>query len=266
MPDSAPLNFTTADIDEAANIPLYQQIYDLLRAKIMDGTLALNDRLPAEQELTQALGVSRITVKRAMNELAVAGLVRRQRGIGTVVIYDVAAPTVKGSFETMIDGLTRMGVETEVQLLDCTVGTASPAIAESLELTNEVTSVQRIVRLRRLDGEPFSYLVTYIPYDVADGYDEAQLATESLIKLLEQAGHAPVEAEQTITATAAEPAVAANLGVAPGSPLLRIHRVMKDAKGRPVQDITAHYRADRFEYHMRLNRSNAAETDWTTEK
>lgn len=265
MPDTASLTFTPADIDEAASIPLYQQIYDLLRAKIMDGTMSLNDRLPAEQDLTQALGVSRITVKRAMNELAVAGLVRRQRGIGTVVIYDVAAPTVKGSFETMIDGLTRMGLETEVQLLDCTVGTASPAISESLQL-KKVTSVQRIVRLRRLDGEPFSYLVTYIPYDIAEGYDDEQLASESLIKLLEQAGHAPVEAEQTITATSAEPAVAVNLGVAPGSPLLRIHRIMKDAKGRPVQDITAHYRADRFEYHMRLNRSNAAETDWTTEK
>lgn len=265
MPGSADLKFTTADIDEAANVPLYQQIYDLLRSKIMDGTLALNNRLPAEQELTQALGVSRITVKRAMNELAVAGLVRRQRGIGTVVIYDVAAPTVKGSFETMIDGLTRMGLETEVQLLDCTIGTASPAISEGLELKSG-KSVQRIVRLRRLDGEPFSYLVTYIPYDIADGYDDALLASESLIKLLEQAGHAPVEAEQTITATAAEPAVAANLGVAPGSPLLRIHRIMKDATGRPVQDITAHYRADRFEYHMRLNRNNAAETDWTTEK
>ncbi|MEC7290844.1 MAG: GntR family transcriptional regulator [Pseudomonadota bacterium] len=265
MPDTGSMKFTAADIDESASVPLYQQIYDLLRARIMDGTMALNDRLPAEQDLTRALGVSRITVKRAMNELAVAGLVRRQRGIGTVVIYDVAAPIVKGSFETMIDGLTRMGLETEVQLLDCTVGTASPAISEALHLKGG-KSVQRIVRLRRLDGEPFSYLVTYIPYDIADGYDDAQLASESLIKLLEQAGHAPVEAEQTITATSAEPAVAANLGVAPGSPLLRIHRIMKDAAGRPVQDITAHYRADRFEYHMRLNRNNAAETDWTTEK
>ncbi|MEL7042160.1 MAG: GntR family transcriptional regulator [Pseudomonadota bacterium] len=265
MPDTGSMTFTPADIDESAGVPLYQQIYDLLRARIMDGTMQLNDRLPAEQDLTQALGVSRITVKRAMNELAVAGLVRRQRGIGTVVIYDVAAPTVKGSFETMIDGLTRMGLETEVQLLDCTIGTASPAISEALDLKGG-KSVQRIVRLRRLDGEPFSYLVTYIPYDIAEGYDDAQLATESLIKLLEQAGHAPVEAEQTITATQAEPAVAANLGVAPGSPLLRIHRIMKDASGRPVQDITAHYRADRFEYHMRLNRNNAAETDWTTEK
>lgn len=265
MPDDGSMKFTPADIDEAAGIPLYQQIYDLLRARIMDGTLSLNDRLPAEQDLTQALGVSRITVKRAMNELAVAGYVRRQRGIGTVVIYDVAAPTVKGSFETMIDGLTRMGLETEVQLLDCTVGSSSPAIAGALDLKLG-KAVQRIVRLRRLDGEPFSYLVTYIPYDIAQGYDEEQLASESLIKLLEQAGHAPVEAEQTITATSAKPAVAANLGVAPGTPLLRIHRIMKDANGRPVQDITAHYRADRFEYHMRLARNNSAQADWTTEK
>lgn len=265
MPDDGSMKFTPADIDESAGVPLYQQIYDLLRARIMDGTLTLNDRLPAEQDLTQALGVSRITVKRAMNELAVAGYVRRQRGIGTVVIYDVAAPTVKGSFETMIDGLTRMGLETEVQLLDCTVGSSSPAIAGALELKLG-KAVQRIVRLRRLDGEPFSYLVTYIPYDIAQGYDEEQLASESLIKLLEQAGHAPVEAEQTITATSAKPAVAANLGVAPGTPLLRIHRIMKDANGRPVQDITAHYRADRFEYHMRLARNNSAQADWTTEK
>ncbi len=265
MPDTGSMKFTPADIDESAGAPLYQQIYDLLRARIMDGTLALNDRLPAEQDLTKALGVSRITVKRAMNELAVAGLVRRQRGIGTVVIYDVAAPTVKGSFENMIDGLTRMGIETEVQLLDCTIGAVSPAISESLDMPTG-SSVQRIVRLRSLDGEPFSYLVTYIPYDIAEGYDDKLLATESLIKLLEKAGHAPVEAEQTITATSAAPAVAANLGVAPGSPLLRIHRIMKDETGRPVQDITAHYRADRFEYHMRLNRTNAAQSDWKTEK
>ncbi len=268
MPDTAQLKFTEADIDQGSSTPLYQQIYDLLRDRILNGTLAFSDRLPAEQELTQMLGVSRITVKRAMNELAVAGFVRRQRGIGTVVIYNVAAPAVKGSFETMIDGLTRMGVETEVQLLDCTIGTSSPAISESLELKRGKgsKSVQRIVRLRRLNGEPFSYLITYIPYDISDGYDDTQLASESLIKLLEQANHAPVEAEQTITATAASAAVAANLEVAPGSPLMRIHRIMRDANGRPVQDITAYYRADRFEYHMRLSRSNAAEIAWTTEK
>lgn len=265
MPNTESIALNAADIDGSTSTPLYQQIYDLLRALIMDGSLAINDHLPAEQDLTKALGVSRITVKRAMNELAIAGLVRRQRGVGTVVIYDVAAPTVKVGFEILNDGLSHMGLETEVQLLGCTVGSASTTIFKALELKGAKT-VQRIVRLRRLDGEPFSYHVSHIPYDIADSYDEAELATESLIKLLEQAGHAPVEAEQTIAATQAESAVAANLGVAPGSPLLRIHRIMKDASGRPVQDTTEHYRADRFEYHMRLNHNSKAETEWTTQK
>ncbi|MEM9234291.1 MAG: GntR family transcriptional regulator [Pseudomonadota bacterium] len=248
-------------IDEKSGIPLYQQVYDLLRARIIDGTLKLNDMLPAEQDLTQSLGVSRITAKRAMNELAVAGFVRRQRGIGTVVTYDATAPVVKGQFDTLIDGLTRMGLETEVQLLDCTTGSPSPAIAESLKLKPD-QSVQRIVRLRRLGGEPFSYLITYIPEDVAASYDEADLASKSLLLLLEQSGHKPVAAEQTITASAAETAVAANLGVTPGSPLLKIHRVMRDASGRAVQDLTAHYRPDRFAYHMRLTRDGAQAADW----
>lgn len=264
MAADSSLSLTADLIDETAGAPLYQQIYDLLRAKIVSGELGLNMRLPAEQELTEMLGVSRITVKRALNELAVAGFVRRQRGIGTVITFDAAAPTVKGSFENLIDGLTRMGVETQVQLLDCTMATASPAICDTLELPHG-SSVQRIVRLRRLGGEPFSYLVTYIPEDISEGYSEDELATESLIKLLEKAGHAPVEAEQTIMAEAAEAAVAANLGVAAGSPLLRIHRVMRDRNGRPVQDITAHYRADRFQYHMRLTRNTAQQKDWKTD-
>jgi GntR family transcriptional regulator len=248
-------------LDEDSAIPLYQQIYNQLRARIVAGDLGLNARLPAEHELTQMLGVSRITVKRAMNELAVAGFVRRQRGLGTVVIFDKDAPVIQGSFENMIDGLNRMGLETEVQLLDHVIGEASPAIAEALELPKGA-NVQRVVRLRRLGGEPLSHLVSYIPDDIAEKYDSAELASASLIALLERAGHAPVEAQQTIAAAAASTSVAATLGVVPGSPLLRIHRIMRDGDGRPVQVITAHYRAERFEYQMRLTRNGADQDDW----
>jgi len=262
MLKDADLSLTEGQLDETLDTPLYQQIYTLIREEIMSGKVPAQSRIPAEQELTQRLGVSRITVKRALNELATAGLVRRQRGLGTIVTYDASTPTVKGSFENLIDGLIRMGLETEVQLLDCSTGPASPAVRQTLELPKG-GSVQRIVRLRRLAGEPFSYLVTYIPEDIAEGYSEEELASESLIALLEKAGHRPCEAEQTIAAAAAEPAVAAVLGVAIGSPLLRIHRIMRDKTGRPVQDITANYRADRFEYHMRLTRESGK--DWQTQ-
>jgi GntR family transcriptional regulator len=250
-------------LDEQSDIPLYQQLYEIFRERILDGSLRSNERLPAEQDLTQELGISRITVKRALNELAVAGLVRRQRGIGTVVTFNAKAPIIKGSFDNMIEGLTRIGLSTEVRLLDCSRTHPSPAVLSSLELEPQA-EVQRVVRLRFLEGEPLSYLISHIPEAVADRYDESELATSSLIDLLERAGHSPVEAEQTITAVTAPSAVAANLLVATGSPLLQIHRIMRDRTGMPVQDIVAHYRPDRFQYHMKFTRKGEGNVDWIT--
>lgn len=249
----ADIRISANQLDELSEKPLYEQIYSLLREQIVSGKVAANARLPAEKDLSDRLGVSRITVKRALNELATSGLVRRNRGLGTVVTFDASTPRVKGSFDNLIDNLTRMGLETEVQLLDCAMIAAPKEVAEALQLKPK-QKIQRIVRLRHLEGAPFSYLVSCIPADVAKGYSDTELTTASLIHLLEKAGHAPKDAEQTITATAAEPAVASMLGVAPGSPLLRIHRIMRNSTGRPVQDITAHYRADRFQYHMTLER------------
>lgn len=255
------LDLTADHLDENASVPLYQQVYDLLRERIMGGSLAVHEKLPAEQDLTNTLGVSRITVKRAMNELAKAGLVRRQRGIGTVVTYDASAPMLRGSFETMIEGLARMGLDTEVRLLDCDTVEASPAVRQALNL-KDGASVQRIVRVRYLSGAPLSHLVSHIPEDVAERYDVSELATASLLSLLERAGHVPVSAEQTLSAVAAEAAVAVNLGITQGAPLLAIHRIMRDAENRPVQDITAHYRADRFEYRMHLVRDGSDSSQW----
>ena len=246
-------------ISETSGEPLYLQILKLLREKIVSGEAAPGSRLPAEQDMTGLLGVSRITVKRALNELASSGLVRRQRGRGTVVTFDPAAPTVKGSFENLIDGLTRMGLKTHVKLIEAGTAKADATVAEALDL-GEGDAVRRIVRTRSLEGQPFSYLVTHMPMDVAGGFTDEELGSQSLIALLEKAGFAPREAEQTITAAAAEATVANALGVPMGTPVLRIHRIMRDKAHRPVQDITATYRADRFQYQMNLTRQSAA--DW----
>jgi len=261
MPDSASIDLDLSPdlIDESASTPLYQQILDLLRDKIVSGQIAPGDRLPPEQELTSLLGVSRITVKRALNELAVSGLVRRHRGRGTVVTFDPAAPTVKASFENLIDGLTRMGLKTRVTLIDLEEIGTGPRLSEALEVPVGTPAI-RIVRARRLEGEPFSHLVTHMPAAIASGFSREELGRESLISLLDKAGHRPVEATQSITAAAASADVARHLEVSPGAPVLCIHRIMRGAGGRPVQEITATYRADRFQYQMRLTRNSA--TDW----
>jgi GntR family transcriptional regulator len=208
--------------------------------------------------------VSRITVKRAFNELAERGLVHRHRGRGTMVAENTILPLVTGSFDTMLESLERMGIQTDVELLDVQEEPAGPRVAERLDIAPEVL-VQRAVRLRRLNGEPFSYLINYIPVDIAGRYSKRDLATTSMMMLLKRAGAEAQEAEQWISATGASAAVAAALDVTPGAPILKIDRVMRGARRRPVQFIEVHYRPDRFHYHIQSQRTARGDDGWTND-
>jgi GntR family transcriptional regulator len=249
-------------IDERLPTPLYHQIYMLVRERIVSGELPKGALLPGEQEMAKRLSVSRITVKRAFNELAARGLVDRQRGRGTTVAGDAVIPMVTGTFDTLIESLQRMGLQTDVELLDAQDQPSSGKIAELLEIRpGEV--IQRAVRLRRLNGEPFSYLVNYIPLNIARRYTTDDLANTSMLTLLERAGASAREAEQWISAVAAPPAIAAALNLAHGAPLLKIDRLMRGARRRPVQFIEVHYRPDRFHYHIHSQRSGRPGSTWT---
>lgn len=252
-PEISQADLSPALIDAQSPTPLYHQVFSILRDRIRAGVQPAGDILPGEQDLTRLFGVSRITVKRALNELAAAGLVTRHRGRGTVVTFNPALPVVKGSFENLLANLRIMGLTTEVSLLDVETVPASAEIAEALKIA-EGTPVQRAVRVRRIEGQPFSHLVTHVPADIAARYPAGQLATTPLLRLLEAAGHHAVEAEQWMTAAAADGPLAAALGVGAGAPLMRINRVMRDGEGRAVEMLCAHYRPERFQHHMRLTR------------
>jgi GntR family transcriptional regulator len=251
-------------IDESLPTPLYHQIYLMLRERIVSGLIPAGTLLEGEQEMARLLGVSRITVKRALNELAARGLVERQRGRGTTASGAAVIPLVAGGFDTLLESLQRMGVQTDVELLEVRDEPAGEAVAARLEIAPEAF-VQRAVRLRRLSGQPFSYLVNFIPLDISRGYAREDLATTSMLTLLERAGAAAQEAEQWISAVAAGAAIAAALDVAPGAPLLRVDRVMRGPRRRPVQFIEGHYRPDRFHYHVRTQRSGKGKGAWTHE-
>ena len=238
-----------AQLDTKLPTPLYHQIYLLLRDKIRAGTLAAGEMLPGEQELARIFDVSRITVKRSLNELASDGLVVRQRGRGTIVSARPVVPIVKGSFDTLIQSLRVMGLETQVELLEVGEIEADRTIADLLELATG-SVVQRAVRRRKLEGEPFSHIVSFVPIEIARRYSVDELAVTPLLVLLERAGYAAQSAEQWMTAVAADPVIAAALGVVASTALLRIERVMRSARGLPVQLIRGHYRPDRFQYHF----------------
>ncbi|MFV3126909.1 GntR family transcriptional regulator [Niveispirillum sp. KHB5.9] len=252
---STPAGLSPDQLDPTAPTPLYHQIYLVLREKIRTGEFPADSTIPGEQELSKLFNVSRITVKRALNELAAHDLVSRHRGRGTVVTASAALPQVHGSFYNLIDSLKTMGLETQVQVLELSDLPAPTTLAALLDLEPGAT-VQRAVRLRKLSGAPFSYLIQYMPADIAACISAAELEAVPTLLLLERAGFAAFDAEQWITAVAAEPHIAAALDLASGSPLLRIERVMRDRSGRAVQLIHAHYRPDRFKYHMRSSRKD----------
>jgi GntR family transcriptional regulator len=246
-------DFEATTLAAQTDAPLYGQVFDRVRDKIMHGAFPAGSMLPGEQELARVFGVSRITVKRALNELAASGYVARQRGRGTVVTFNPAAPVVVGSFENLFQSLKEMGLATRVDLLEAREEPASEMIASLLGLA-PASQVQRAVRLRKIENEPFSYLITHVPTSVARLFDPAALASRPLLQLLDEAGHRAVEAEQWITAVAAPAEAARRLGLAPGAPLLRIQRIMRDATGAGIEALEGFYRPDRFQHHMRLTR------------
>jgi GntR family transcriptional regulator len=261
--DTNPNAFLTPElVDENLPTPLYHQIFLILRERIVSGQLPSGTLLAGEQEMAKQLGVSRITVKRTLNELASRGLVHRQRGRGTTVVGNAIIPLVAGSFDTLLESLQREGIQTDVELLDVREETAGAMVAERLQIKID-RRVQRAVRLRKLNGEPFSYLVNYIPMTIARRYSLNDLATLSMLTLLERAGEPPQEAEQWISAVEAAPSMAAVLDVAIGSPLLKVARVMRGPGRRPVQFIEAHYRPDRFHYHFRTQRRTGRRGLWS---
>jgi GntR family transcriptional regulator len=251
-------------VDESLPTPLYHQIYLMLRQHIVSGRLGVGALLAGEQEMAKQLGVSRITVKRALNELAARGLVVRHRGRGTTVAGGAVIPLVASSFDTLVESLQRMGVQTGVELVEVDERAAGARVAERLEIKPDAL-VQRAVRLRRLNGEPFSYLVNYIPIAIARRFSREDLAKASMLTLLERAGAPAQEAEQWITAVAANADIAAALEVSPGEPLLKIDRVMRGPRRKPVQFIEVHYRPDRYHYHFRAQKIGRADGGWTSE-
>lgn len=237
-------------------VPLYHQVYMVLRDRILSGGLKVGDRVPGELETAEAFGVSRITSKRALNLLADEGLVVREPGRGTRVSHVPSAAVVHGNLDSILDAISAMGLETEVKLLEFGYPAADDTVARALR-GDPGFVVQRSVRVRFVDGRPFSHLVTFVPADIGRSYTQNDLATLPLLTLLKRCGIEISRVQQTVTAVAADSDVSAALEVAMGQPMLQIARVMFDQDDRPVEFITGIYRPDSFQYRMDLTKSGA---------
>jgi GntR family transcriptional regulator len=234
-----------------------RQLYLLLRDSIASGRLEQGGALPGEQALALKHGVSRVTVRRALAELEREGLVSRRRGAGTFVLGDFGAKPIVADMSDVLAHLAAMGRETGLRLIEFAYREAPLAVADALKLSPGERT-QFSVRVRLIDNEPFSYLVTHVPERLGVTYTEAELASRPLLALLERTGLEVERATQDITATLASPEVAAALEVEVGSPLIGLTRTVFDSDGAGVEHLSALYRPDRYTLRMEMERKTSA--------
>ncbi|WP_298975745.1 GntR family transcriptional regulator [uncultured Roseobacter sp.] len=231
-----------------------RRVYLSLRDQISDGRLCDGENLPGELRLAESYGVSRVTVRRALDALCESGLVEKRAGSGTTVrAKALTGRRAAMNFNTLMPQLVEMGQATTARLLSFSYSPVPDFVARAMGL--EIGEKAQIAtRVRMADGVPFSHLTTYVPTAIARNYSEDDLATTPLFKLLERSGVQIKEAHQSVSATLAGPDVAEALEVAVGSALLSLKRVVRDIDGNGVEYLSGLYRPDMFSLEMPLER------------
>ncbi len=234
-----------------------KQVYLVLRDRILSGAAAYGTKLATENDLAEIHGVSRVTVRRALGELERERLIERRRSAGTRVIYRPSPAPMTADISGVLANLADMGRRTAVRLLSFDYVPAEGAVAEALG-ARPAEMLQRAVRVRSVDGQPFSYLTTHVPESLSLTYSRQDLASRPLLDLIDRAGVTVDRARQRISAVLAGPDAATALGVHSGSPLIELVRVVLDRNGRGVEHLHALYRPDRYAFEIDLVRSGEA--------
>ncbi len=239
-------------------LPKYHRVYLVLRQQLEAG--CFGDGLPGEHALVEEFGVARVTVRRALEQLAAEGRITRHPGRATrpVTVPGADAATephasARTSLGGLFENLVSMGLHTSVEVVSLDTLPASGPVAEMLRLAPGAP-VQKAVRVRSTSEGPLSCITTWVPGGVAGPFTKRELSRKPILLLLEEAGVKVGRAEQTLTAVAADAEVATRLDVPVGGPLLAVRRLIYDTDERPVQWLHGLYRPDRYEYQMRLSR------------
>jgi GntR family transcriptional regulator len=231
-----------------------QKVYLLLRDRIAGGYFSPGSRLPGEPALANLYSVSRVTIRRALDRLAAEHLIDKRPGSGTFV-RDVPL-TVSASITdvaNVFSHLIEMGKKTDVRVLAFDYVTPFDRVRDALGLELD-ERVQKSVRVRLVDGEPFSYLTAQVPERIGRTFSQKDLDCVPLLELIERSGHACTSATQEIGAVLAAPEVAEALDLSVGSALVSLTRIVHGPDGEGLEHLHALYRPDRYSLQMQLIR------------
>lgn len=240
-------------IPQSSTVPLYTQIKEALRAKIIDGTYVAHQRLPSESEMINAFGVSRITVRQAMNDLQKEGLVFKVHGKGTFV----AMPSISQELthlQGFAEAMSQLGHETFSEVFGLANVKGSSIVCAKLGLADgeRVTEIRRV---RYLNREPVSVDYSWVRYEIGSHLTKHNLRDKDLFFLLENELGQPLHsADVEIDASSASAEIAARLKMTPNSPILLLERLTYASQNKPLVFEYLHYRAGSFKYTLKMLR------------
>ena len=233
--------------------PLYHQLYSILKGMIVEDVLSYGERVPTESELADLFSVSRITSKRALDELAAEGFVERRRGRGTHVIYQYTPRPVQAPLTGMLQEIESMARNSRAIILESDMKAPPEDVREEMGLNDE--SVLHLRRVRERDGLKFG-LYTSWTAGVTMPADPSIFETTPRLSFFRENGLELSHVTQTITAKLATHSSATALDVSVGSPLLSLTRRSYQQRGNGEEALMdwmeVLYNPDHFQYSMEL--------------
>jgi DNA-binding GntR family transcriptional regulator len=239
----------TIPVDRSSPVPLYFQVAQYLERAIESGELPQGTQLENEIQLAEQLGLSRPTMRRAMQYLVDRGLLVRKRGIGTQVAHAKFKRPVELS--SLWDDLVRSGQQPTTKVMSISQERVTGEIALKLGVSDGAEATV-LDRLRYAGDEPLARLRNYIPAGLVPGMTAEVLERTGLYQLMRSSGITLHAATQVIGARAASQGEGRLLGEPKGAPLLTMERSAYDDAGRVVEYGTHIYRASRYSFEFNL--------------
>ncbi|WP_027417206.1 GntR family transcriptional regulator [Aneurinibacillus terranovensis] len=243
-------------IKKDSPIPLYYQLEEYIRSQINSGAMKPKEAIPSEREISEELGISRMTVRQAITNLVNDGLLVRHKGKGTFVAEKKfeKGPSVFSFTEEM----RRRNLRPSARIIEMKTIPAGGSMAEQLEIpTGE--SVYEICRLRLADDEPMAIETAYIPVRYIPGLNEQLLAAKgSLYELLHENGIKLRQVERTLEASLATANEAKLLNIKSKTAVLLVKGRTYSEEGKVIEFVKSIYRGDRYTFAVKFNNPSEA--------
>ena len=231
--------------------PAHLQIEQWLVRSIGRGELAPGDRLPPEQELAAAIGVSRMTLRQALAELEASGDIVRVAGrAGGAFVAEPRVEVDLTHLSGLTDQLQRAGRRAGARVLSARRVVPGPDVAHALGLAGRAQAVE-VVRVRLANQLPVALETSWFPARLVPGMLDHKLSGSLYAVLRKRYGHEPVSAVERLSPVSADTELAEHLDVPLGSPLLRVERVARDASDTVVEFARDVFRSDRVDFVVR---------------